>query len=818
MADQTIISAEDLVVTGNLKVSGSQISTTSSDTEIKDNIITLNKGGTLTAAGSGFVIESGGSNAASLVYKTSGWDFGNKDITTTGTISGTISLAANSVDDTMIDFGTGTNQVSTADLPESGNLYYTDARARASISLGSAGSQAYNNGTGVLTIPGTTDHIVEGSNQFFTNARADARIGAANIGDLANVFNTAPNNGQILKWDNANSRWAPSSDVTTMALLTDTTITSVSNNEILKYNSASSKWINSNTDDLMSMNQLSDVSTGGIASGQYLAWNGSQFVPTAPAIAVANHTIQTVSPGTITVNSTDPSATTTLATLTMANVDASATTLITFTMDMPTVNPVNTPIRLYILKSVEGTGYGWSQSYTWNGSAGNKAGAIHKLETSGYQGNTYTFTIADNSNMGSTGAVEYKIAVGKITAGTVDITVSDVNASAVEFRSNLIDTLNELTDVNTSGVADKQILQYQSSGSAWTPTNYTITALNDTAIGSLSTNQILKYNGSAWVNSDGSNIVSMNGISDVDTTGVSNGKILKYNGTTWVVADDVDTDTGILNVVEDTSPQLGGALDVNGNAITGAVINITTSANGDINLTPNGSGNVNINADLTVMGTATTMDVQNMAVEDPIILLNKHDTQPANNTNDAGLMVQRGSSENNAAWFWDETSNRWIAATTTSGETATDITVTANADIQAGTAHLTATQAQYADLAEIYESDADYEPGTVLVFGGDKEVTQCKALQDSRVAGVVSTNPAYLMNKDADGVAVALRGKVPCKVEGPVRKGDVLVTNVTPGTACTLTDDSPTPPGFCVIGKSLETNNDTGIKLINIVV
>ena len=91
-------------------------------------------------------------------------------------------------------------------------------------------------------------------------------------------------------------------------------------------------------------------------------------------------------------------------------------------------------------------------------------------------------------------------------------------------------------------------------------------------------------------------------------------------------------------------------------------------------------------------------------------------------------------------------------------------------------------------------------------------------LQDPRVVGVVSTNPAYLMNKDANGVAVALRGKVPCKVEGPVRKGDVLVTNVTPGTATTLTHDSPTPPGFCVIGKSLETDESTGIKLINIIV
>ena len=814
MADQTIISAEDLVVTGNLKVSGSQVSTTSTDTEIKDNIITLNKGGTLTASGSGFVIESGGSNAASLVYKTSGWDFGNKNITTSGTISGTINLAADSVKDTMIDFGIGADQVSTADIPEQTNLYYQDARARAAISA-TAGSQAYDSGTGVLTIPGTTDHLTEGSNKFFSNTLADARIANANIGDLANVYNTAPNDGQILKWNNGAGRWEPSSDVTTMSLLTDTTITGASNNEILKYNSATSKWTNSNTDNLMSMTQLSDVSTGGIASGNYLAWNGSQFVPTSPAVSIANHTIVRTSPGTITVNTTDPSATTTLATLTLAGVDASATTLITFTMDMSTVNPVNTPLRFYVLKSIEGTAYGWSNTYNWNGSSGNKAGAIHKIETSGYQANSYTFTIADDTNMGSTGAVEYKIAVARMTAGTVDITASDVNASAVEYRTNLIDTLNELTDVNTAGASTNQVLQY--NGSTWTPANYNLPALTDTTISSPNAGQILKYQAGSWINSDTTNLMGINHLSDVDTTGATNNKILKYNGTTWVVADD-NYEDGIVDIVEDTTPQLGGALDVNGNAITGAVVNITTSSNGDINLTPNGNGNVNINADLTVMGTATTMDVQNMAVEDPVILLNKHDTQPANNTSDAGIMVQRGSSENNAAWFWDETSDRWIATTTTSNESATNITVSANADIQAGTVYATATTAQYADLAEIYESDEIYEPGTVVIFGGDKEITACNRLQDSRVAGVVSTNPAYLMNKDSEGVAVALRGKVPCKVEGPVKKGEVLVTNVTKGTACTLTDDSPTPPGFCVIGKSLEDNSDSGIKLVNIVV
>ncbi len=89
-----------------------------------------------------------------------------------------------------------------------------------------------------------------------------------------------------------------------------------------------------------------------------------------------------------------------------------------------------------------------------------------------------------------------------------------------------------------------------------------------------------------------------------------------------------------------------------------------------------------------------------------------------------------------------------------------------------------ATSAQYADLAEKYESDAEYAPGTVLEFGGDKEVTLSVEAGSTRVAGVVSTNPSYIMNAGltAEHVAmVALQGRVPCRVVGTVRKGDMMV-------------------------------------------
>ena len=130
----------------------------------------------------------------------------------------------------------------------------------------------------------------------------------------------------------------------------------------------------------------------------------------------------------------------------------------------------------------------------------------------------------------------------------------------------------------------------------------------------------------------------------------------------------------------------------------------------------------------------------------------------------------------------------------------------------------TATAAEFADLAEIYSSDKDYEPGTVLIFGGEAEVTTTTMFCDHRVAGVVSTEPAHLMNSNAEGVAVALRGRVPCKVEGPVSKGDLIVTSLTAGVGTALTKDSALPNSICVIGKAIENNPESGIKLVEVVV
>jgi hypothetical protein len=122
-----------------------------------------------------------------------------------------------------------------------------------------------------------------------------------------------------------------------------------------------------------------------------------------------------------------------------------------------------------------------------------------------------------------------------------------------------------------------------------------------------------------------------------------------------------------------------------------------------------------------------------------------------------------------------------------------------------------ATQANYADLAEKYLADAEYEVGTVLMIGGEKEVTACTV--GSRAIGPVSEKPAYLMNKDLEnGTAIALKGRVPVKVIGPIVKGQHLVASAN-GTAQSA--GSGNPDTFAI---ALESNNDPLVKLVECVI
>jgi hypothetical protein len=114
----------------------------------------------------------------------------------------------------------------------------------------------------------------------------------------------------------------------------------------------------------------------------------------------------------------------------------------------------------------------------------------------------------------------------------------------------------------------------------------------------------------------------------------------------------------------------------------------------------------------------------------------------------------------------------------------------------------TASKALYADLAENYTADAEYEPGTVVSFDGPAEITQCNTDMCATVAGVISTRPAYTMNSGIKGTVatVALVGRVPCRVKGPVKRGAMMVSA---GDGCARAE--ATPAMGTVIGKALQS-------------
>ena len=117
------------------------------------------------------------------------------------------------------------------------------------------------------------------------------------------------------------------------------------------------------------------------------------------------------------------------------------------------------------------------------------------------------------------------------------------------------------------------------------------------------------------------------------------------------------------------------------------------------------------------------------------------------------------------------------------------------ANVYATTFQGESTSTVYADLAERYEADKKYEPGTVVIFGGQKEIQACVGYADTRVAGVISTDPAFKMNSEAGNDTthpyVALKGRVPCKVIGMVEKGDLLTTSDRAGYAVRADKDTP---------------------------
>lgn len=151
----------------------------------------------------------------------------------------------------------------------------------------------------------------------------------------------------------------------------------------------------------------------------------------------------------------------------------------------------------------------------------------------------------------------------------------------------------------------------------------------------------------------------------------------------------------------------------------------------------------------------------------------------------------------------------------TAGSATTNATITGRWTLSGAGSRMQATYS--ADLAEYYEGDKEYEVGTVLVFGGDKEVTIATAKEDHRIAGVVSDTAAYSMYGACPGDKnlIALQGRVPCKVAGKIVKGDLLITSHIPGVAVSAGGNAR---AGTVVGKALENYDSNHVGTIEVAV
>ena len=187
---------------------------------------------------------------------------------------------------------------------------------------------------------------------------------------------------------------------------------------------------------------------------------------------------------------------------------------------------------------------------------------------------------------------------------------------------------------------------------------------------------------------------------------------------------------------------------------------------------------------------------------------------------DGSLATDRRNYYDNDGHIFRDRAGTLNAPITCSTLNASAITGTGSPTLMTGTFTLASgstLQATYADLAEYYEADQEYDVGTVLVFGGDKEVTTGNIKGDHRVAGVVSENAALIMNESCPGVKtlIALQGRVPCRVVGKIRKGDLMVTSGIPGVAVSVGSGAK---AGTIIGKSLENYDSDHIGTIEVAV
>ena len=338
---------------------------------------------------------------------------------------------------------------------------------------------------------------------------------------------------------------------------------------------------------------------------------------------------------------------------------------------------------------------------------------------------TDTLTLALTSNVTIPG--NFTATSGNITAGGVLHTLGTIEISSNTIRS----------------------------------TNTSLITINDplTVVGVINASSIISAGTIAGTGISGTTGAFSGAVSGTTITGTSTiqGTDLILTGSAGIqfegsTADNFETTLIVVDPTADrtiTIPNITGTIITTGDSgtVTSTMIANGTIINEDIADTTIRAAKLNLSGDTLTVNTLIASTITGTSSIASTVTLTADDT-----TNASNFLTFAGTATGNQAL-----------------KTDTSLTYNPSTNVLS----TTATQAQYADLAEIYETDKIYDIGTVVMVGGNKEVTEC--FVGNRVVGVISDRPAFLMNAQGMGQPIALKGRVKVKVVGTVKKGDELV-------------------------------------------
>jgi len=812
----------NLLVQGTLTVNGATTTVSSTNTTIADALIELGSGNSGANTNDlGLIFERGSTGDNAFM----GWDesadkFIVGTTTATGASTGGLSITTGTLVANLEGSVTGTvsdiSNHDTGDLTEGSNLYFTNARADARIAAA------------------TTSDLSEGSNLYYTNARADARVNlqtGANLDlsskdtdDLSegstNLYHTSARADARFDVKMAAADTDDLSEGSSNLYYTDARARSaISVSGDLSYNSTTGVISFTNdAGDIESVTAGTGLSGGGSSGAVTLALDMSELTDMTEAVVGSEDELILLD------NGSDRRKLISEINLGQFNNDQG------WTSNVGDITGVTAGTGL--------TGGGSSGGVTLNVNTGAVSDGASTIPT-GDQVYDFVLGLGYTTNVGDiTGVTAGTGLSGGGSSGSVTLNVSGLTVS--EFAGGSIQTGSEAFSDSDSVLMTAAAVQDKILSYGYTTTTGDITGV--TAGTGLSGGGA---SGSVTVNLDESHVrgllsggtgitynSSTGAISLTDTgyvTGVTAGVGLSGGGTSGTVSLAFDgselTDmTAAVVGSEDELILLDNGADRrkliseinlgqfnNDQGWTSNVGDITGVSAGT-GLTGGGSsGSVTLSLATAGAGAATYGSTADGTKIDSITLdaYGRVTAVATGATGDvqgvtAGSYMTGGGTSGTVTLNVDATS-----ANTASKVVARD----SSGNFSAGVITATATAARYADLAERYAGPADLEPGDVVCFGGDQEVVACEVDACHRVAGVVSTDPAYLMNAEAEGHPIALTGRVPCKVSGPVAKGDLLVSSSIKGHARV---DNNAGPGR-IIGKAIGSS-EGGEAVIEVLV